>query len=110
MQSYVDAVTEWLQALTPEAYSGSAETLASGFETLESRYHRIKDWLLLAGIAHHVAAKDLGDLLEYLSTLHRLLQRHLKAVRIEASLIGSQDNAALKSEPREEDREAAPAS
>ncbi|MEQ9110019.1 MAG: Na/Pi symporter [Rhodospirillaceae bacterium] len=86
LEHFLSAVTAWFEAPRPGESEFILDVFEEGFETLEATYHHLKDRLLRAGIDQHIAIRDLGPLVEQLSTLNRVLKRILKAGKLNHAL------------------------
>ncbi|MEQ8734279.1 MAG: Na/Pi symporter [Rhodospirillaceae bacterium] len=86
LEHFLSAVTAWFEAPQPGESKFILDVFEEGFGTLEATYHHLKDRLLRAGIDQHIAIRDLGPLVEQLSTLNRVLKRILKAGKLNHAL------------------------
>jgi phosphate:Na+ symporter len=83
---FLGSVRLWFAEADPSAPEFSVAGCESSFDALETAYHQLKDHLIQAGVHRRIPILPLSQLLEHLSTLNRLLKRHLKAVRMLADL------------------------
>ena len=79
---YRRAVINWLAKIELRSSQTDVEQLETSFATLEQDYENLKEGLLRSGAAGRIAPRDLDHLLDLLSLLHRVLERHLKALKI----------------------------
>ena len=76
------AVTNWLVKIDLRSSQMSVEQIEAGFASLEQSYQDLKEGLLRSGATGNIGPRDLDHLLDLLSLLHRVLERHLKALRM----------------------------
>ncbi len=99
---FLSAVTAWFEAPPPGESAFIIEVFEEGFETLEATYHHLKDRLLRAGIDQQIAIRDLGHMVEQLSTLNRVLKRILKAGKLNHTLAVQLNIDGRTAPPRDE--------
>ena len=79
---YRRTVINWLVKIELRSRQTSVEHLESSFASLEQDYQNLKERLLRSGATGRIGPRDLDHLLDLLSLLHRVLERHMKAMRI----------------------------
>ena len=80
--AYQRAVINWLVKIDLRVGQTSVDQIEENFSTLEQDYQNLKEELLRIGATGRISPRDLDHLLDLLSLLHRVLERHLKALRI----------------------------
>ncbi|MDH5587638.1 MAG: hypothetical protein OEZ05_13530, partial [Nitrospirota bacterium] len=79
---YTRAVINCLVKIELRSSYTSVEQIDSSFSALEQDYQHLKEQLLRSGATGNIGPRDLDHLLDLLSLLHRVLERHLKALRM----------------------------
>ena len=79
---YKRAVINWLVKIDLRSGQTSADQIEASYTSLEQDYQNLKECLLRSGARGGIGPRDLDHLLDLLSLLQRILERHLKALRI----------------------------
>jgi hypothetical protein len=79
---YTRAVINCLVKIESRSTQTSVEQIETSFASLEQDYQNLKERLLRSGATGRIGPRELDHLLDLLSLLHRVLERHLKALRI----------------------------
>ena len=79
---YRRAVINWLVKIELRPRKMGVDQLETSFDSLEKEYQNLKERLLRSGATGRIGLRDLDQFLDLLSLLHRVLERHLKALRI----------------------------
>ena len=95
---YTRAVINCLVKIELRSNQTSIDDVETSFASLEQNYQSLKEQLLRSGATGRIGPRDLDLLLDLLSLLHRVLERHLKALRILIPLLEERE---LTVPPRE---------
>ncbi len=95
---YIRAVINWLVKIELRSEQFRIDYLQTGFDSVEQEYQELKKRLLRSGATGKIGPRDFDHLLDLLSLLHRVLERHLKAVRLLIPLLAERELTV----PREE--------
>lgn len=79
---YMRAAMNCLVKIELRTIQMSVDQLETSFASLEESYQTFKERLLRSGATGRIGPRDLDHFLDLLSLLHRVLDRHLKALRI----------------------------
>jgi phosphate:Na+ symporter len=82
LMGYKRAVINWLAKIELRSSQTTVEQIETSFAALEQDYENLKEGLLRSGAAGRIGPRDLDHLLDLLSLVHRVLERHLKALKI----------------------------
>ncbi len=82
LTQYRKRVTNWFSKIELRARQTSLEGLEQEFASLEESYQALKNHLLGSGATGRLGLRTLDQVLDHLSVLHRVLERHHKALRI----------------------------
>ena len=88
---YTRAVINCLVKIELRSSPSSVDQIETSFASLEQDYQNLKERLLRSGTTGKTGPRDLDHLLDLLSVLHRVLERHLKSLRILIPLLEEQD-------------------
>jgi len=80
--AYQRAVINWLVKIDLRVGQTSVDQIEANFASLEQDYQNLKEQLLRIGATGRIGPRDLDHLLDLLSLLHRVLERHVKALKI----------------------------
>jgi len=95
---YIRAVINCLVKIELRSSQSSVDRLETSFASVEEEYQDLKERLLHSGATGRIDPRDLDHLLDLLSLLHRVLERHLKALRMLIPLLEERELTV----PREE--------
>ncbi len=79
---YTRGVINCLVKIELRSSHASIEHIEASFASLEQDYQNLKERLLRSGTTGKIGPRDLEHVLTLLSVLHRVLERHLKSLRI----------------------------
>ncbi len=82
LREYRKRVTNWFSKVELRSRQTSLEDLEQEFASLEDHYQTLKNHLLGSGATGRLGLRTLDQVLDHLSVLQRVLERHLKALRI----------------------------
>jgi phosphate:Na+ symporter len=97
---YTRAVINCLVKIELRSNQTSIDQVETSFASLEEDYQSLKERLLRSGATGRISPHDLDHLLDLLSLLHRVLERHLKALRILIPLLEERELTVQKSQQR----------
>ena len=95
---YRRTVINWLVKIELRSSEMGVDRMEMNFSSLEKDYQNLKERLLRRGATGRIGLHDLDHLLDLLSLLHRILERHLKALRILIPLLEERELSDLPKE------------
>ncbi|MDH5564951.1 MAG: hypothetical protein OEY91_15185 [Nitrospirota bacterium] len=92
LTGYTRAVINCLVKIELRSNQTNVNQIETSFASLEEDYQSLKERLLRSGATGRIGPRDLDHLLDLLSLVHRVLERHLKTLRILIPLLEEREH------------------